>query len=198
MDHEQLAVLAAIDASGIGLQVEFHTHGRRIAHRILAVIGGQTIPLLDSREGDDCEPFPPSPPLQQVAVEPRADGTRVALLVGMAARSHWSVSVEELSSQRTLRFDVACRSTAAQCEQLGSSYRAAGSWQPLTAQGGLQCPVRTDCIAKILGCADPEALCQVSGTAAMVSAQPTGRSRNATWRWRYDVVLEPLAILGVT
>lgn len=74
-------------------------------------------------EGGADDPWPLSPPLQELHVERNADGRQVALLVGRAGRSHWSLSVEPFENR--LVFDAACR-LSGEAEWLGSSYRAAG------------------------------------------------------------------------
>ena len=61
---------------------------------------------LRSLEGDDRDRWPPTPPLQQLTRETRGNST-VLLGVGMAGRSHWSVSI--LADGNRLLFDAACR-----------------------------------------------------------------------------------------
>ncbi len=115
-------VLEAIDASGCGLRATFVWHRDRFAHTIARVDRGRLIPLLASHEGTESDEWPPSPPLQSLSIEDRG-GRTVALLVGMAGRSHWSVSVEsDIGEPPSLVFDVACRASESS-EQLGSRYR---------------------------------------------------------------------------
>jgi hypothetical protein len=185
-------LLEAIDKRGIGLRAEFGRTGRRMAHRIAAVIGAEVVPLLASCEGEDLEAFPPSPPLQQLALDPRGDDLQVALLVGMAGRSHWSVSVEAFASRRVLRFDVACRSPSAESTQLGSSYHATGAWQFLDDGTSGRRLVRAGYLCRLWACAERDVRARVTGEAENVSIHPVGLPRNGTWRWRYDVALEPV------
>ena len=147
--HESLA-LPAIDASHVGLRVEFVSLGRKVAHRIEAVVGDRVFPVLDSDEGDDDQPFPPSPPVQQLSFQQRDDGTTVALSVGMAGRNHWSMSVEACPDRRTVRFDVACRVSASADQSLGSTYRSSLLWHPSPDEtcvyadvGGYRCCLRS-------------------------------------------------------
>ncbi|MCO6458779.1 MAG: hypothetical protein J5I93_26025 [Pirellulaceae bacterium] len=133
-----------------GLRVRFSYLGDRFGHAIelLGVVGEE--PVLVSREfggaeshgtqattpgndeaetrPDGTEVWPTSPPLQQLSLETNGGGQRVALLLGMAGRSHWSLSVEpELvgSSRAGFTFDVACR-PAGEPGFLGSRYQTTG------------------------------------------------------------------------
>jgi hypothetical protein len=116
--------LAAIAPDGIGLVVEFFKARDRFAHRVLCVNGESSLALFESVEGGD-EDWPPSPPLQQLDQSQSENGRLALLLVGMAGRSHWSLSVEADPSSRSLIFDVACRASVAP-RWLGSSYRPSG------------------------------------------------------------------------
>jgi hypothetical protein len=108
-----------LDPTRTGL-VEFYLAGDRVAHRVVIQDGDRRLQW-DSVEGDDQQNWPPSPALQSVSIEP-IEGRNVALLVGMAGKSHWSMSVDIDPTRRSIRFDVACRiSTVA--ESLGSTYR---------------------------------------------------------------------------
>ncbi len=75
--------------------------------------------LLTSVEGTHNR-WPPSPPLQSLAIEERSE-QMVALAVGMAGGAHWSVSVETLPEPLALRFDYACRLNEA-ADFLGSTF----------------------------------------------------------------------------
>ena len=96
-------IVRAVNARGVGLQVRFTRVGDRFAHCIEFVVARNAIgvPLLTSVEGDNNSAWPPSATLQQLHIE-RRDGvgrsaetfSHVALMVGLAGRSHWSLSVE--------------------------------------------------------------------------------------------------------
>jgi hypothetical protein len=106
-----------------GLRVVFFKQGDRYAHRVEwfdDVRGAWTV-AVESLEGTPDDPWPPSPPLQQLHIEERPTG-RVILLVGMAGRTHWSAAVEVAVDRKTVTFDVAAR---LQCppRQLRSTYR---------------------------------------------------------------------------
>ncbi|MEX2025789.1 MAG: hypothetical protein WEH44_00790, partial [Pirellulaceae bacterium] len=114
---------------GHKLRVEFFKNGDRYAHRLAAVLvddaGRETvIPLAESVECDNDDPWPPSPPLQSLSIEELAGGRTAALLVGMAGRSHWSASVEVVPGSGSTKFQLASRFTTVP-DRLGSTYRIA-------------------------------------------------------------------------
>lgn len=105
-----------------GLRAVFVRRGDRYAHRIEVrdeATQAWTI-ALKSHEGTDEDPWPPSPPFQQLHVEKRKEGD-VVLLVGMAGRSHWSAAVDVSPDGKSLRFDIAVR-VQATGGRLGSNY----------------------------------------------------------------------------
>jgi hypothetical protein len=125
--------LLAIDSQGNGLAVALWRHGDRYAHALYALSGSTspntqdgsaTTPLLlmASCEGNDRESWPASPPLQQLIVEPREAGREVALLIGMAGSSHWSLSIDVDPIDRVIVFEAACRCSS-QPTELGSRYQ---------------------------------------------------------------------------
>jgi hypothetical protein len=123
MPSPDSTVLEARNAAGDGLRATFFWRVDRYAHRIERLENGVAITLLESIEGSELDRWPPSPPLQQLHVESLADGRDVALLVGMAGESHWSLSAEREPGAEALVFDVACR-VKNQNPQLGSAYRS--------------------------------------------------------------------------
>ena len=58
---------------------------------------------------NESTPWPQSPPMQQLSIE-MIDGRNVALGVGCAGKSHWSLSVEPV--ENGFRFDWACKTKA--------------------------------------------------------------------------------------
>jgi hypothetical protein len=116
---------AVLEAAG--WHVSFHACGDRIAHTIGLNIDGRIVPLLASVEGTSDDDWPPSPPLTTVETTHQA-GAQQAMLLGMAGRSHWSLSVVLDEAARCLRFDVACR-LKERPRQLGSCYRSMVSAQ---------------------------------------------------------------------
>jgi hypothetical protein len=102
--------IESTDSTGRRLVVEFSRHGDRYSHRIACLdSSGNSTTLLESVEGAPDDPWPSSPPLQNLHFESLADGRRVALLVGMAGSSHWSASIEPLTDRPAFLFDIACR-----------------------------------------------------------------------------------------
>ena len=122
MDNDD-SYLETIDKQGIGFRVTFVWHRDRFAHTVGIVDNERLSPVLASLEGSDDDDWPPSPPLQNLTIEDRREGHRVALLVGMAGTSHWSVSIEPAADEMAFIVDVACR-VKTQPRNLGSVYRA--------------------------------------------------------------------------
>ena len=98
----------SIRPDGTGLFVSFVHTNDRYGHVIALVQGDDIIPMFVSIEGNSEEDWPESPPLQEIHIEPRREQS-VALLVGKAGDSHWSVAVEPAAAGGTLTFAVACR-----------------------------------------------------------------------------------------
>lgn len=105
--------------------VEFAREADRYRHEVVICTGESWQTVLASVEGAADDEWPPSPPLQELHIEPRTLGNEVALLVGRAGRSHWSLSVESDVARGALIFDVACRSSSA-ANRLQSSYLIRG------------------------------------------------------------------------
>jgi hypothetical protein len=106
------------------LVLTFEWHNDRFAHRVTLATDAQSdeaAPLLASMEGSQDDVWPDSPPLQECHVESRPDGRQVALLVGRAGRSHWSLSVLSDPVAGSLLFEVACRFSG-EPNWLGSRY----------------------------------------------------------------------------
>jgi hypothetical protein len=108
--------------AGGGLRVSFRRLADRYSHRIEWTLGGGGIAGLESVEGTADEAWPASPPLQELHFETREPGKQLALLVGRAGTSHWSVSIELDAEAGQVSFDVACRARSAP-ERLGNCYR---------------------------------------------------------------------------
>ncbi len=105
------------------LRIVFRWCGDRYGHTVERRIGGQWTPQLESVEGiaDVRDDWPASPVLQSLHFEQRPNGP-VALLVGHAGSSHWSMSAETDANNAALIIDTACRITQ-RPGHIGSSYR---------------------------------------------------------------------------
>lgn len=104
------------------LSVQYSKFRDRLSHTIGIRIGDSFLPLLESIEGSEEEPWPASPPMQQIVEECFTPGAPPVLLgVGLSGNGHWSIAVETLDSKR-LKFDVACKNSK-NAVWLGSQYR---------------------------------------------------------------------------
>jgi len=144
------AELCANDWLGGMLRVRFTWMGDRYGHAIELMEGYETRTLLKSVEGTERDEWPPSPPMQEVNVSRIAsdsENRRVAMLVGAAGASHWSmcVAVCDQSSlpresdgftETELVFDVACRAQRIP-RWLGSTYRVLAA--PVAISEELNC-----------------------------------------------------------
>lgn len=116
----------AVDARGAGIRVVFDWRGDRYGHAIFGVFKSEMVHLLNSVEGDEHAPWPPSPPLQQFQRHEHPPSAAALLLTGMAGRSHWSASLTTESDMRWARtqFEIACRYRE-RPNWLGVTYRVA-------------------------------------------------------------------------
>ena len=180
-------VLEAINEQGHGLRLTFSWTGDRYAQQVDYCGPLGTTPLLTSLEGNDQAVWPASPPLQQLTFEERPRGP-IALLIGMAGSSHWSVSVETDTARAEIVFDVACRMSQ-QPLFLGSTYftthAVAGPQQQLVrlASGAIleSLPV---CEAK------PNAIGAIEIADSDIKISAVSPESGGTPRWKYRLALE--------
>lgn len=111
-------------------RLEFLWLGDRFAHtlarRAPAGLDDEPRPLWASVEGAPDLAWPPSPALQYLHRESRPGGVEVALLVGQAGKSHWSLSIALDPDPDSVTWEVACR-VHDEPTWLGSSYRSTSS-----------------------------------------------------------------------
>jgi hypothetical protein len=187
-------MLETIAVAGIRLRIEFSWHVDRYRHVVSLIDpGGNRIPLLESIEGSPADDWPTSPPLQNLHCESQPDGSRVALLVGMAGPGHWSASIGPHSNENRLVFDLACRASRF-AGRLGTSYRltdgvrvesAAADFIRLQASGNT-----VDMAASLEGATRCE-LFVLDSTELRI--QPAEISAgNLTRRWLYEMAMQPL------
>jgi hypothetical protein len=118
------------------LRVVFERQGDRFAHRIFCSRGDDSSAILISQEGKSDDVWPPSPALQSLHLETRPGGAQTIMLVGMAGRSHWSISVESDVERNRLMFDIACR-VHDRPAWLGSTYEIAVSEREAWPMNGI-------------------------------------------------------------
>ncbi len=121
MEAREPISLNAKNADGVGLQVRFSWRQDRHCHTISLLVDDRPIPYSNRSKVQVSTFGLPAHPLQQRSVEELRPATKVALLVGMAGKSHWSMSVEPANDRAGFVFDVACRSGET-AGQLGSGY----------------------------------------------------------------------------
>jgi hypothetical protein len=94
----------------------------RVSHRIEVLdSASRVLAELRSIEGTSSDEWPPSPALQSCSVQKIRPGVTAAFLVGMAGKSHWSASVEAITGEGKLVFDLACRLSSIP-QWIGSTY----------------------------------------------------------------------------
>lgn len=171
-----------------GWRVEFFRFDDRVAHRIARLTASGCAILATSIEGTPDQDWPPSPPLQHVHFEQRGHGDRVALLVGMAGRSHWSASAEMDSVTGALVWDVACR-TADLPAWLGTTYYLGAPASVLAATARFQIGDQCATIVFRTGDGEPIHAEQCDGQLRWrVPAVAAPQAR--TIRWQYRIALE--------
>ncbi len=179
MDNDD-SYLETIDKQGIGFRLTFVWHRDRFAHTVGIVDNERLSPVLASLEGSDDDDWPPSPPLQNLTIEDRRDGHRVALLVGMAGTSHWSVSIEPAADEIGFIVDVACR-VKTRPRNLGSVYRA------------MAVPAQVDNTQAIVGglvgvdAQGTESILEIAESDIVVRPSHVASEAPITVRWQYRI-----------
>ncbi|MCC9602702.1 hypothetical protein LOC67_19295 [Stieleria sp. JC731] len=116
-------------------RVDFTWNGDRFIHQLVC---GDSV--VESFEEAEELPWPASPPLQQLSVEVIND-QEVALGVGCAGTSHWSLSVQPI--ENGFHFEWACR-TKVSPERLLSTYQIRGTSEPAWNLEPVGSSTRTD------------------------------------------------------
>lgn len=164
-----------------GLRMSFHACGDRLAHTVGLVVGNRVVPLLASVEGTPADDWPTSPPLTTIELSSRA-GMQHALLLGMAGRSHWSVSVVLSEAARRLEFEIACRMKEP-ATSLGSAYRTMVA--PKSRQEGVELSVDDETVRV----EDPsrKRAVHVTPDGLNVPVDPPAGPYPQTVRWSYTI-----------
>ena len=173
---------------GGGLLLEFVHAGDRFEHHLIATGGARSIEMLCSLEGTPQEAWPASPPLQQIHPQATATGEPLALGVGMAGRSHWSLSARLDEQQGFVEFDVACRASESP-PRLASSYRLCDGVRAEAHQRGVQLS-RDGLVWQIEPSGEAgRPAAQIELLDQHITIHPTGNEASypATVCWRYVV-----------
>jgi hypothetical protein len=171
--------------------VAFVRHGDRFGHEISWRCADGVLHVLGtSLEGAGDEDWPASPPLQELHFERRSADLSVALLVGMAGSSHWSLVVEAHAARECLVFEAACRVHGTP-GLLGSRYRL-GAGQ---VTGVPECESALRVVdqgeawrvsSETLGEAERSPLAFDEATRCLqLAPAPATVNRALTFRWRY-------------
>jgi hypothetical protein len=172
-----------------GLRLTFERTGDRYRHAIGLTFGEETI--LESVEGAPEEFWPPSPPLQELQLQ-SCGPRQVALGVGMAGSSHWSLSALLVASDEPgvvarAEFDLACRTLSAEMElrttyAMNPSLHAAASGECMVIGLGGQ-GRRLIILPETCSCSvgSPERI--------LFAPRDISSSRPVTVRWRYALAL---------
>jgi len=191
-----IQVLDATDPTGLTLRIEFVRLDDRYGHVISVVEpDGQVHTILESVEGTAADDWPASPPLQNLSIEELTPGRRVALLVGMAGRNHWSASIEPVRGQAAIVCDIACRA-ATSVGPLGSTYMLAKN-QPhaISLPGDADAPadfevaIAGNIRLRVQALADFECRATLAGAGVIIAPLVSSGPKSGTWRWKYRVAL---------
>jgi len=124
------------------LQVRYTKCRDRLSHVIGILDEESFIPLFESVEGTEQEPWPSSPPMQQMVEERFTEGAPPVLLgVGLSGNGHWSTAIDT-QQQRVLKFDIACKISKVS-NSLGSVYRVLADSMTATGPKGIGFVVQT-------------------------------------------------------
>lgn len=190
--------LDAVNKSGFGLRVEFFRQDNRWAHRVVVVQDAAKDVLLESCEGDDEQTFPPSPALQQADFRAPAEMPAVGLLLGMAGRNHWSLSVQAYPIERRLVFDAACACPYETDVRLGTAYALKTPWSIGTCgrvgrgqrlQLNVDLPSGLQCICCGSAESGSDVTVCVDERNRHLVMRPTEDNWPGTVRWQYQIQL---------
>ncbi len=179
------------NSAAVRVGLSFHWRNDRYEHRLVLIDGDLRSVLLASCEGADQEFWPPSPALQQLTVHQDGRGRPCVLLLGMAGKSHWSLSVAQ--DKGALLFDAACR-VQERPARLGSSYRVTrpSRWSPA---GRLHVPVEHATLEVVVDAAPEDGVARRKAGDGGLAITPLAEIKEvpATIRWHYQMRVEPLA-----
>ena len=125
---EIVGALEVLDEQRRGVRVVFCDSEDRVEHKISTVHGKQSVPVLESIEGNGGQGLPHVPCFQEIYRQ-----GETLFLTGASSIGHWSMSVQ-VAEARFLSFDVACRLKES-VRQVGSEYRLAESLELRNDEG---------------------------------------------------------------
>lgn len=178
-----------ISLSAGALSVRYSKLRDRLSHTVGIAVGDSYIPLLESIEGSEEEPWPASPPMQQMVEECFTPGANPVLLgVGLSGNGHWSTAINTQKIGQ-LKFDIACKNTKSST-WFGSQYRLMAPIQPSIRPNSIEFFIeaaRMELSTSIgrLDFSDAERRVRVSPNSEPHSIQ--------THRWCYEICLTAVA-----
>ncbi len=187
-------LLETVNGDGIGMRVRFTRQSKQIGHAIAVVVGDDEFAVLVSQEGDSQQAFPPSPALQQMTIHRQPNGMQTAMLIGMADRNHWSVSIEAAPDGAGFLFDVACRCPESDHRLLGSTYFGQGQVPVCATETPPHCNIshdQTEYICRLTPRIDTKtgpAELTVKGTKLVVRPQRGQAASTQRWCYRLQIV----------
>jgi hypothetical protein len=185
--------LASHGIAGVVLRADFLWQHDRYGHRIVAIHDQLESTLLVTEPGGQWADWPAGPPLQQLSWTETVPGRRVGLLLGMAGKSHWSVSAEVVGDSGDLLFDVACRIQQPP-RWLGSTYqsgcpvRRETPYAACLSAGGANIRLTTEPVGNV-----PRATIEVQGRRLAIGPDVNSVCAPQTVRWKYRIAIQSYA-----
>lgn len=147
----ELQLVSGLAADGRCLVLNFQWVGDRYQQRLsIRSATGEISPVFETCEGTSADDWPAAPPLQQVHLQPDGQQRQMALGLGMAGASHWSVSVLAEPDRARLEWEVACRMAPGQETMLRCCFRPVGRI-PVAEAAVAEAPVAEATVAGIPG-----------------------------------------------
>lgn len=178
-------LIESINEHGLGIAGDFRERNGQIDHRWFLVKNERRLPILQSVEST--LEWPPSPPVQQFSIEEHDSGT-VAMGLGMAGNSHWSVSFQFDRKSVCIVADIACR-TPDGSPQLVTTYQLLHD--PFVNIPENQLSIESDLGTVLLcgGMGTDLSINQLSDPAQVAISPLEVIPQNTTWRWTYRLSL---------
>lgn len=171
--------------AGRRLRIVFRREADRIAHVVQSIEDGSFVTWLESVEGTADEAWPASPPCQEIHFERREGDRQLALSIGMAGQSHWSVSVELNAEGDRATFDVACR-VRARPAKVGSFYRIPDD-RAAACQMASSTRIHLGAELAVLAAADLQTSFRVLPPDGLKITPRAADNWPATIRWKYEI-----------